>query len=89
MDSLSSFRKCGKFIIIRWDFSVPTYIEAARALQRLADDGLIKRIGLTNFDLPRTKELLAAGVQVASHQVQLSLLDDRPLRSGLVEHARR
>jgi diketogulonate reductase-like aldo/keto reductase len=73
----------------RWDYGVPKYIAAAQALQRLAKDGLIKRIGLTNFDLPRTQELLAAGVSIASHQVQLSLLDDRPLRSGLVEHARR
>ena len=40
-------------------------------------------IGGTNFDTPHTRELLAAGVPLASMQVQYSLLDARP-EHGLV-----
>src|SRR6185503_17278988 len=40
--------------------------------------GKVRAIGLTNFDRPRTEEILRAGVPVASHQVQYSVLDRRP-----------
>lgn len=73
--------------ISRWDYAVPNYTRAALALQSLVGEGMVKHVGLTNFDLPRTRELMAAGVRVAAQQVQLSLLDDRPVRSGLVAHA--
>lgn len=45
--------------------------------------------GLTNFDLSRTKELVEAGVPVAATQVQLSPLDRRAIKSGLVQYAQR
>jgi len=40
--------------------------------QKLADmqaAGKIRRIGLTNFDVARTSEMLAAGVPLVSNQV--------------------
>lgn len=41
------------------------------------------QVGLTNFGLAQTREIVDAGVTVAATQVQLSLLDRRPEASGL------
>ena len=68
------------------DYSVKRYVEVALMLTELKEEGLIGEIGVTNFDLKRLKELVAAGVPVVSNQVQYSLLDQRPLRSGMVEY---
>jgi len=70
-----------------WDYSVPRYVEVALELERLRRKGKIDRIGLTNFGTTQLRELLAAGVPVFSHQVQYSLLDDRPLH-GMVDLCR-
>ncbi|MET0289103.1 MAG: aldo/keto reductase, partial [Pseudoxanthomonas sp.] len=61
-----------------WNFEVPGYVEAALELKRLQQAGKIQHIGVTNFDVARLTELLDAGVQVLSHQVQYSVLDHRP-----------
>jgi len=61
-----------------WDYTVPGYVEAAMALARLQARGKIDRIGVTNFDTEHLTELLNAGVRVVSHQVQYSVLDQRP-----------
>ena len=70
-----------------WDFSVPGYVEAALELERLRHAGKIARLGLTNFATPELAELVAAGVPVATQQVQYSLLDDRPTH-GMVDYCR-
>jgi aryl-alcohol dehydrogenase-like predicted oxidoreductase len=61
-----------------WDFATPRYVETALELDRLRRAGKIARIGVTNFDTPRLKELVDAGIPITSHQVQYSLVDDRP-----------
>jgi aryl-alcohol dehydrogenase-like predicted oxidoreductase len=61
-----------------WDFSIPRYVETAFELDRLRRAGKIAHIGLTNFDTSHVAELVDAGIPVTSHQVQYSLLDDRP-----------
>jgi aryl-alcohol dehydrogenase-like predicted oxidoreductase len=71
-----------------WDYEKGGYVQAALELKRLRAAGLIANIGVTNFDVPRLEELLQAGVPVVSHQVQYSLLDDRP-DHGMVELCRR
>jgi aryl-alcohol dehydrogenase-like predicted oxidoreductase len=63
-----------------WDYDVPGYVEAALHLKSLQEAGKIRQIGVTNFDVPRLGEILAAGVPVVSHQVQYSVLDRRPER---------
>jgi len=70
-----------------WDFKVPRYVEIALELERLRRAGKIAHIGVTNFDTRRLKEIVAAGVPVVSHQLQYSLLDDRPAGS-MVEYCR-
>ena len=64
-----------------WDYSIPHYVDTALELQRLHQAGKIARIGVTNFDSAHLNELLEAGIPVVSHQVQYSLIDDRPSRS--------
>jgi aryl-alcohol dehydrogenase-like predicted oxidoreductase len=70
-----------------WDYTVPRYVEVALELERLRRKGKIDRIGITNFGTPQVRELLDAGVPLLSHQVQYSLLDDRP-QLGMVELCR-
>lgn len=67
-----------------WDYAVPRYVDVALELVRLQRAGKIDRIGLTNFGVPQLRELLAAGVPVFAHQLQYSLLDDRP-EHGMVD----
>jgi diketogulonate reductase-like aldo/keto reductase len=38
-------------------------------VQALRDEGLIRQLGVTNFDAQRTRELLDAGVGIVSNQV--------------------
>lgn len=66
-----------------WDYGVPGYVDAALWLAELQDRGKIRHLGLTNFDVPRTREILDAGVPLVCNQVQYSLLDRRPER-GMV-----
>jgi aryl-alcohol dehydrogenase-like predicted oxidoreductase len=71
-----------------WDYDIPRYVETAVWLQELADAGKIRYVGATNFDVPRLQEIVEAGVPVATHQVQYSLLDHRP-ENGMVAFCRK
>jgi aryl-alcohol dehydrogenase-like predicted oxidoreductase len=61
-----------------WDYGVPGWIEAAGWLDELRAAGKIRHLGLTNFDRPHLAQILAAGAQIVSHQVQYSVVDRRP-----------
>jgi aryl-alcohol dehydrogenase-like predicted oxidoreductase len=61
-----------------WDYSVERYVETGLHLEHLQGEGLIRHVGVTNFDTSHLRALLDAGVSVVSHQVQYSLLDRRP-----------
>lgn len=60
-----------------WDYEVSGYVETALWLKELQQDGKIDLLGGTNFDTPRSAELIQAGFPLASMQVQYSLLDAR------------
>lgn len=62
-----------------WDYTVPGWLEAAGHLDRLRQQGKIRHLGLTNFDTAHVQALCDAGVPIAAHQVQSSLLDRRAL----------
>ena len=64
-----------------WDYAVPGYVEAMLWMKELAQAGKIALIGTTNFDTPRLKEIVAAGVPLATNQLQYSVLDHRPERA--------
>lgn len=61
-----------------WDYHVPGLVDAALALTEMQREGLIRLVGGTNFDTPHSAAMRAAGVPLASMQVQYSLLDRRP-----------
>lgn len=63
-----------------WDYDIPRWTETALWLRDLQRAGRIDLIGGTNFDTAHAAALLDAGVDLASMQVQYSLLDDRPAR---------
>lgn len=64
-----------------WDLKTPGYVEAALYLEDLRKKGLIRHIGLTNFDTGHVRTIQSAGVDVLTHQVQYSVLDRRPEKS--------
>jgi aryl-alcohol dehydrogenase-like predicted oxidoreductase len=64
------------------NYDVKKYVDVALMLTELKEEGLIQEIGATNFDLKRLKEMVDAGVPLASHQVQMSALDQRAVQSG-------
>ena len=57
---------------------------SVRALARLADEGLVRRVGLSNVNRTQLDEALELA-PVAAVQVALSPFDDRALRGGIVE----
>jgi aryl-alcohol dehydrogenase-like predicted oxidoreductase len=71
-----------------WDYDIPGYVETALQLGDLRRAGKIRHVAVTNFDAPRLKEILDAGVPVVSNQVQYSVLDRRP-EQGMMDLCRR
>jgi aryl-alcohol dehydrogenase-like predicted oxidoreductase len=61
-----------------WDYDVPGWVQAALWLDDLRRVGKVRHIGVTNFDVAHLRPVVEAGVPVVSHQVQYSLLDQRP-----------
>jgi aryl-alcohol dehydrogenase-like predicted oxidoreductase len=61
-----------------WDYNIPYYMDALRYLSDLRDEGLIKHIGLTNFDTERMQIMIDSGLRIVSNQVQYSIIDRRP-----------
>ena len=63
-----------------WDFSVSGWVRAAEWLAELREEGVLRHVGVTNFGTRALCRLLDEGIPVVANQVQLSLLDRRPLR---------
>ena len=61
-----------------WDYGVPGLVDTAGWLDDLRRAGKVRLVGVTNFDVERLRLLVDAGIPVATHQLQYSLLDRRP-----------
>ena len=61
-----------------WNYQVPRYVETAGWLQELQKSGKIELLSGTNFNAQATKEILDAGIQLSTMQLQYSVLDNRP-----------
>ena len=61
-----------------WDYDDSYYMDALKHLSDLRDEGIIKHIGLTNFDTEHMRIMLGSDLQIASNQVQYSVIDRRP-----------
>ncbi|KAG0646482.1 hypothetical protein D0Z07_7490 [Hyphodiscus hymeniophilus] len=57
------------------DYSNTQYVKAAKLIRA---DARVMNLGLCNFDTQHMDEIIENGVQVASNQVQFSLIDLRP-----------
>ena len=60
-----------------WHYPDPNWLEALFLLQELKEEGLIKHLGLTNFDTAHLQVVVESGIEVVSNQVCFSLLDMR------------
>ncbi len=60
-----------------WKFSNLYWLDAMFWLQELKEEGLIKNIGVTNFDTAHLRIVRASGIKVVSNQVSYSLIDQR------------
>src|SRR6185295_12273649 len=72
-----------------WNYADPSWLETLFDLQELKALGLIRHLGLTNFDTAHLRIVHASGIEVVSNQVSFSLLDQRAasgLASYCVEH---
>jgi aryl-alcohol dehydrogenase-like predicted oxidoreductase len=61
-----------------WDYNNPYYMDALKYLSDLRDEGLIKHVGLTNFDTERMQIMIDSDLQIVSNQIQYSIIDRRP-----------
>lgn len=57
-------------VVISVQYDDHQYIDALRLLQK---DSRISSLGLCNFDTQRLEEILSAGINVVSNQVQVSV----------------
>jgi aryl-alcohol dehydrogenase-like predicted oxidoreductase len=61
-----------------WDYNNPYYLDALKYLSDLRDEGIVKHIGLTNFDTARMQIIMDSGLQIVTNQIQYSIIDRRP-----------
>lgn len=60
-----------------WSFDHIAYLDAVKGLAALQAEGLIRHIGVTNFDTAHLSLLIRHGVKILTNQVSFSLLDRR------------
>jgi aryl-alcohol dehydrogenase-like predicted oxidoreductase len=61
-----------------WDYQVPGAVDTLGWLADQRAAGRIRHLGVTNFDTATLTALLDAGLPIVSHQVQYSIVDQRP-----------
>ena len=60
-----------------WTYAHPAWLDALFHLQDLKREGLIRHIGLTNFDTAHLRIAVKSGIEAVSNQISFSLLDRR------------
>lgn len=60
-----------------WNYSDPSWLDQLYWLQELKELGLIRYLGLVNFDTPHLQIVVNSGINIVSNQVCFSLLDQR------------
>ena len=61
-----------------WDYNNPYYMDALKYLTELKDTGMVKNIGLTNFDTEHVQIMMDSDLPIVSNQIQYSIIDRRP-----------
>ena len=60
-----------------WQYPDPSWLDCLFWLQELKEEGLIKNLGVTNFDAVHLGIALSSGINLVSNQVCYSILDQR------------
>ena len=60
-----------------WNYAHPSWLDCLFFLDELRQEGLIRYLGLTNFDTAHLQIVVNSGIEVISNQVCYSLLDQR------------
>jgi aryl-alcohol dehydrogenase-like predicted oxidoreductase/enamine deaminase RidA (YjgF/YER057c/UK114 family) len=60
-----------------WVYADPSWLDALFHLQDLKREGLIRHLGVTNFDTAHLRIAVRSGIEIVSNQVSFSLLDSR------------
>ncbi len=60
-----------------WHYQDSSWIDALNYLKDLQEEGLIKNIGVTNFDTSHLRIAISSGIPIVSNQICYSLLDRR------------
>ena len=60
-----------------WNFQHPAWLDALHEIASLREKGLIKEIGVTNFDAAHLHLAIADGIPLKTNQVSFSLIDRR------------
>ena len=64
-----------------WMYDDPSWLDALFHLQDLKREGLIRHLGVTNFDTAHLRVAVQSGIEIVSNQVSASLLDARAMGS--------
>ena len=62
-----------------WLYADPSWLDALFYLKELKEEGLIKNIGVTNFDAHHLRIACASGIPIVCNQISHSLIDRRAL----------
>jgi aryl-alcohol dehydrogenase-like predicted oxidoreductase/enamine deaminase RidA (YjgF/YER057c/UK114 family) len=60
-----------------WNYLDPNWLECLFWLNELRKEGLIRHLGLTNFDADHLRVAVSSGIPIVSNQISYSLLDQR------------
>ena len=60
-----------------WYYPDPSWLDALWYLTELKEEGLIRQLGVTNFDAAHLRVACATGIPIVSNQVSHSLIDQR------------
>lgn len=62
-----------------WFYPDPSWLDGLMYLNELREEGLIKHIGVTNFDSAHLNMALASGIPIVSNQICHSVIDQRAM----------
>jgi aryl-alcohol dehydrogenase-like predicted oxidoreductase/enamine deaminase RidA (YjgF/YER057c/UK114 family) len=67
-----------------WNYADPSWLDQLYWLLELKNEGLIRHLGLVNFDASHLRIAINSGIDIVSNQVCFSLLDQRA-KAGMAE----
>lgn len=60
-----------------WNYADPAWLDGLFYLQELKSEGIIRHLGVTNFDTAHLRVAVKSGIEIETNQVCFSLLDQR------------